>query len=78
MAGNTTYEATVPPQGTKPVYKRLLRGYGPIAVLALALILMAALVPTRSTEAEPEPTTTGATESGLIDHTAVHTAGEIF
>lgn len=52
----------VPPQGTKPVYARLLRGYGPVALLALFLLLLAALVPTmdeqRRVENEPAPTQT--------------------
>lgn len=73
MAENTTYEATIPPQGTAPVYRRLLRGYGPLAVLALALMLMAALVPTMSTEAKPETSTTDGTESGLV---ITHLPGE--
>lgn len=70
MAQNVTYEANIPPQGSAPVYRRLLRGYGPVALLALALILVAALVPTMSTEAPPEAPPTDGTESGLvIDHT---------
>lgn len=69
MAENVTYEANIPPQGSAPVYRRLLRGYGPVALLALALILIAALVPTMSTEAEPEAPATDGSESGLvIDH----------
>lgn len=52
----------IPPQGSKPVYRRLLRGYGPIAALALALLLMAALVPTMdSEEVDIEPATTTTT-----------------
>ena len=69
MTDNVTFEANVPPQGSAPVYKRLFRGYGPVAVLALLLILVAVLFPTMSTEAEPEPPTTDGTESGLVvDH----------
>ncbi|WP_436793286.1 hypothetical protein [Actinospongicola halichondriae] len=66
MSGNLTYEANIPPQGSAPVYRRLFRGYGPLALLALALMLMAALVPTLSTEAPAESNTTDATESGLV------------
>lgn len=66
MTDNVTYQANIPPQGSAPVYKRLLRGYGPVAVLALVLILVAALVPTMSTEAEPESPTTDGSESGLV------------
>ncbi len=73
MADNVTYAANIPPQGTAPVYKRLLRGYGPLALLALALILMAVLVPTMSTEAKPETNTTGDAESGLV---LTHIPGE--
>lgn len=74
MAQNATFEANIPPQGSAPVYRRLLRGYGPVAVLALILILVAALFPTMSTEAEPETPTTDGSESGLV---VVHT-GEVF
>ncbi len=73
MSENVTYEVNIPPQGTAPVYKRLLRGYGPLAFLALALILMAVLVPTMSTEAKPATTTTGVAESGLV---LTHIPGE--
>lgn len=67
MSTDLTYEANIPPQGTKPVYKRLWRGYGPLAILALALMLMAALVPTMSEERPAETgTDTSGTESGLV------------
>ncbi len=36
----------VTPQGSFPVNKRILRGYGPLAVFAAMLVLMAVLVPT--------------------------------
>lgn len=74
MAHPVTQGANIPPQGNAPVYRRLLRGYGPLALLALALLLMAALVPTMSTEAEPEPATTGGGESGLV---VDHVPGEV-
>lgn len=73
MAENATFDANIPPQGAAPVYKRLLRGYGPLAFLALALILMALLVPTMSTEAKPATSTTGDAESGLV---LTHIPGE--
>ncbi len=66
MADNLTFEANIPPQGSAPVYRRLFRGYGPLALLALALMLMAALVPTMSTEAPATSDTTDGTESGLV------------
>ncbi|MDE0802493.1 MAG: hypothetical protein OSA99_04130 [Acidimicrobiales bacterium] len=68
MSTDLTYQASIPPQGTKPVYKRLWRGYGPLAILALALMLMAALVPTMSEErpAGGADTGTDGTESGLV------------
>lgn len=68
MSTDLTYQASVPPQGTKPVYKRLWRGYGPLAILALALMLMAALVPTMSEErpAGDAGSGTDGTESGLV------------
>ncbi len=37
----------LPPQGSFPVYGRLLRGYGPLAVLAIMLVLMAMLIPSK-------------------------------
>lgn len=66
MSTDLTYQANVPPQGTKPVYKRLWRGYGPLAILALALMLMAALVPTMSEERPADESGTDGTESGLV------------
>lgn len=36
----------VTPQGSFPINRRLLRGYGPLAVFAAMLVLMAVLVPT--------------------------------
>ena len=66
MAENVTYQANIPPQGSAPVYRRLLRGYGPVAFLALVLILVAVLFPTMSSEAEPESPTTDGSESGLV------------
>ncbi len=53
----------VPPQGTRTVYRRLWRGYGPLVVVALALILMALLVPTQDTEAPAETDQTANTEA---------------
>lgn len=67
MRADLTYQAAIPPQGTKPVHKRLWRGYGPLAILALALMLMAALVPTMSEERPVDAgTDADATESGLV------------
>lgn len=66
MSTDLTYQANIPPQGTKPVYKRLWRGYGPLAILALALMLMAALVPTMSEERPAGESGTDGTESGLV------------
>lgn len=66
MSTDLTYQANVPPQGTKPVYKRLWRGYGPLAILALALMLMAALVPTMSEERPAAESGTDGAESGLV------------
>ncbi len=36
-----------PPRGALPVWKRLLRAYGPVAALAVALLLVAMLVPSK-------------------------------
>lgn len=69
MSTDLTYQANIPPQGTKPVYKRLWRGYGPLAILALALMLMAALVPTMSEERPAGETEPDGTESGLVVET---------
>jgi hypothetical protein len=46
MAASPTPQPT--PQGSFPINGRLLRGYGPLAVLAVMLVLMALLVPTRA------------------------------
>lgn len=56
----TDADLHIPPQGTKPVYARLLRGYGPVALLALFLLLLATLVPTMDEQrpVDPEPTPT--------------------
>lgn len=56
----------LPPQGSAPVYRRLWRGYGPLMVVALLLILMALLVPTRSTEApvDDAPASSSTADSG--------------
>ena len=40
-----------PPRGSFSVWHRLLRGYGPLAVLAILLLLMAVLVPSKSPDA---------------------------
>ena len=40
------------PRGSFQVNQRLLRGYGPLAVLAVMLILMALLVPSKPTKIE--------------------------
>ncbi len=53
---------TSAPQGSFPVSSRLLRGYGPLAVLAVLLVLMAAFVPTRA----PQTTSVG-TSGGASD-----------
>lgn len=57
----------VPPHGSKPIYQRLWRGYGPLVVVAILLIAMALLVPTQDTPAPPEtsdpPATTEAVDS---------------
>ncbi|MEY2475626.1 MAG: hypothetical protein QOG87_941, partial [Actinomycetota bacterium] len=39
------------PRGSFSVWQRLLRGYGPLAVLAVLLLVMAVLVPTKSPDA---------------------------
>ena len=45
---NGSYDGTGrPPTGAFPVYHRLLRGYGPVLVLVLAIALVAAFVPSR-------------------------------
>lgn len=60
-------DAHIPPHGYRPVVRRLARSYGPLAVAALLLILMALLVPTRSTERAPEDgSSAGETERGLV------------
>ena len=51
MAASPQQDLPTPPQGSFAVYSRLLRGYGPLAVLALMLILMAALIPTKAPDA---------------------------
>ena len=52
MAGTPRHDLPAPPQGSFAVTSRLLRGYGPLAVLAVLLILMAALIPTKAPEAQ--------------------------
>jgi len=47
-----TPEPRPTPQGSFPVHNRLLRGYGPLAVLATMLVLMALLVPTKVPESQ--------------------------
>ena len=42
---------TTPPRGAFSVWQRLLRGYGPLAVFAVLLLLMALLVPTKTPDA---------------------------
>lgn len=64
---STTVETHIPPQGSAPVYRRLLRSYGPLAVVALLLMLMAALIPTMPTEETPaEGTTDTGGENSLV------------
>jgi hypothetical protein len=46
-----TRSAPVAPRGSFSVWQRLLRGYGPLAVLAVLLLVMAVLVPTKSPDA---------------------------
>src|SRR3954447_18223880 len=51
MAANRrtpTTPTTTPPPGAFSVSQRLLRGYGPLAVFAILLLLMATLVPSKS------------------------------
>jgi hypothetical protein len=43
--------APIVPRGSFSVWQRLLRGYGPLAVLAVLLLIMAVLVPTKSPDA---------------------------
>lgn len=50
MAGPNIVEIPNPPQGSFPVYNRLLRGYGPLAVAAVMLMIMAIFVPTKPPE----------------------------
>ncbi|MEY2468911.1 MAG: hypothetical protein QOF21_1609, partial [Actinomycetota bacterium] len=40
-------EGSRPPRGSFPVNQRVLRGYGPLAVLAALLVIMALLVPSK-------------------------------
>src|SRR3954447_3310229 len=49
MAATTRTRTTpTPPRGSFSVSQRLLRGYGPLAVLIVLLMLMALLVPSKS------------------------------
>lgn len=52
MAASNQENLPLPPQGSFPVTSRVLRGYGPLAVFAVILILMAALIPTRAPDAQ--------------------------
>lgn len=52
QTGSNQTGVPLPPQGSFPVTSRLLRGYGPLAVFAVLLMLMAALIPTRPPETQ--------------------------
>ncbi|MGI8493367.1 MAG: hypothetical protein ACR2KC_07545, partial [Acidimicrobiales bacterium] len=45
-----------PPQGYFGVWQRLLRGYGPVAVFAVLVLLVALLVPSKVQKASSSPT----------------------
>jgi len=52
------------PQGSFPVNRRILRGYGPLAVFAAMLVLMAMLVPTTVPNQQVSATGSGAPAAG--------------
>jgi hypothetical protein len=52
MATPNRHDIPAPPQGSFAVTNRLLRGYGPLAVFAVLLVLMAALIPTKAPQAQ--------------------------
>ena len=52
----------MPPRGSFSVWQRLLRGYGPLAVLAVLLLLMSVFVPSK-VPADQELSTEGASSS---------------
>ncbi len=54
----------MPPQGAFPINSRILRGYGPLAVFALLLVLMAALIPSRAPDMENVSSTGGGFDTG--------------
>ncbi len=59
MAGSNLSSGA--PQGSFPVQSRILRGYGPLAVLAVLLVLMAVFIPTRP----PQQETVSASSNGF-------------
>ena len=59
MAGSNLSSGA--PQGSFPVQSRILRGYGPLAVLAVLLVLMAVFIPTRP----PQQETVNASSNGF-------------
>ncbi len=64
MATSNSTPKTAPPQGSFSVNSRLLRGYGPLAVFAVLLMLMAALIPTRAPEMQNVSSDGGGSSSG--------------
>ncbi|MDX6494573.1 MAG: hypothetical protein QOE17_559, partial [Gaiellales bacterium] len=67
-----------PPRGYFSVWQRLLRGYGPLAVLAALLVLMSLLVPSKvqsTTNASTTKTSGSGTASGTGSGTATTVAG---
>ena len=52
------------PQGSFPINRRILRGYGPLAVFAAMLVLMAMLVPTTVPKQEVSASSAGRLTAG--------------
>src|SRR3954451_25458778 len=48
MAATRRTTTSTPPRGSFSVSQRVLRGYGPLAVFAILMLLMAILVPSKS------------------------------
>ena len=59
MAAPNIHTTSKPPEGYFSVWQRLLRGYGPLAVLTLLLVLMSLLVPSKVQKASSNVAATG-------------------
>ncbi|MDP1806057.1 MAG: hypothetical protein Q8K72_12880, partial [Acidimicrobiales bacterium] len=76
---STPVVSSDPPRGYFSVWQRLMRGYGPLAVFALMILLLSVLVPSKVPETAAStggPTTDGT--DGFAPTGPVSTAGAAF